>query len=259
MRPRIVIAGLAAAALLASAGPAAAGIVNVQSVLATEAEEGLSGSVSGTADWRTGNTELLVLGAAAVARQRRGRHLVVAIVRGDLGTAAGVRIAAKTFEHLRYRLELGHRITAEAFAQHDYDQFRRLSVRALGGVGPKIDLLTTRRARLAAGVAYMLEWERLRNDGAVDAGEATLAHRMSSYLTGAFDLGERLQAVETVYAQPRIDDPGDIRLLEELSFSVKASERIALTTAFSLAWDSRPPATIKGLDTALKSSLTVAF
>jgi putative salt-induced outer membrane protein YdiY len=248
-----------ALAAIGLASPARAGIVNVQSILATEADEGLSGAIAGSADWRTGNTELLVLSASPVARYRRGNHLFIGIVRGELGRSKGQRIISKTFEHLRYRHRLSPRLTAEVFTQHEYDRFRRLELRALVGAGPVLHLLRGEEYRLSWGVAYMIEYEELRGDELPDAGEDDLAHRASTYLTGTYELDERVQFIETIYVQPRLTDASDIRLLNDSQIVFKITEDIALTTAFSLAWDNAPPQGIEQLDTSLKSSITYTF
>ncbi len=236
-----------------------AGIVNVQSVLATEAEPGISGGLKLSADWRTGNTDLLVLGAAPVARYRAGDHLLIAIVSGEFGRSRGERIIAKTFEHLRYRHAFTDRLGAEVFGQHAFDQFRRISLRALVGGGPRVIVIDRKRGQLSAGAAYMLEYERLREGDTADAGDTQLNHRASLYVTGNYELDAKIQVVETLYVQPRLNGLRDVRLLNETQLVVNLTETIALTTAFTLSFDSKPPETIEKLDTALKSALVVHF
>jgi hypothetical protein len=258
MRARIALLTLAAATV-AGAAPAHAGIVNVQSVLATEAEEGLSGSITAGVDWRTGTIRLLGLSAAPVARYRAGDHLLIGIVRGEYRTFGDSKVVARTFEHLRYRYRLVPRVTAEVFAQHEYDEFRRIELRALAGAGPKFDLVHRPRTNLAWGLAYMLEHRRLRDDDQPDAGARRTQHRASSYLTGSYQVKDDLQLVETFYAQPVLTDPGDIRLLSESQLVVKLTDQLALTTSFVLAYDRRPPAGVKRLDTALTHTVGYSF
>jgi len=238
---------------------ASAGIVNVQSVLATEAEPGLTGAVKASADLRTGNVDLLLLSAAPVARYRAGDHLIIGILRGNFGKSKGARIISRTLEHLRYRNQLSKRLVGELFLQHEFDQFRRLATRALVGVGPKLAILSRSKLSVDFGAAYMLEYEKLRSDSEVDAGQDELQHRASTYLTGRYEIDDRLQLVETAYAQPRLTDATDIRLLLEIQLVVKATARVSFTTAFTVAHDSAPPAAIDKTDTRLKSSITVEF
>jgi len=248
--------------VVGAATEARAQIVNVQSALSTEAKEGLSGSASATADWRTGNTRLLLLGVSPVARYRAGDNLVIAILSGNYGKSADTTIAKTAFGHLRYRRKLRDRILGETFIQAMYDEIRLLKLRALFGVGPKFDLVKRKHFLVSLGIAYMLEYEQ-PNSSALET-ENTTYHRASSYLTGSFELDDHVQVVETVYVQPRIDDPGDIRVLDESQLVTKVTKRVALTTSLVVAYDSSPLTKEDGteldtLDTTMKTSITVEF
>jgi len=257
MRIRVVIVSLLA--LVAGPRLASAQIVNVQSVLATEADQGLSGSVRGSIDYRTGNIDVLRLSALATTTYRQEDHHLIAILKGDFGKASGDRYIARTFEHLRYRNQLTDRFIVEGFLQHEYDQFRRLELRALAGLGGAVRLLRGKRYNLSVGVAYMPEYERLRDDEQSDAGQDSFFHRTSSYANGAIELDKRIQFVQTVYAQPRINKPSDARYLSESQFVVQLTEHLTQTTSFSIAYDTRPPEAIEKRDTALKSTLIYSF
>jgi hypothetical protein len=263
---------------------ARAGIVNVQSILATEAEKGLSGAVSGSIDWRTGNHTRLLLSIAPVARYRTGPHLVIALLSGEYYRDTD---DLRFFEHVRYRYRLSARILGEVFAQHERNDKRLLVLRAVVGAGPKLELVDRDKLHVGVGVAYMLEVECLKyaeclQDGAPDPYLTLLApeespslnHRASSYLTVGYEIDERLQLVQTLYAQPRLTDLGDIRLLSESALVVKLSKHLSFKTSFTLAYDSMPPEyeyndpnnpdnpglpDVKATDTALNSTITYDF
>src|SRR5207302_7329690 len=112
--PRLAFAIVMAAALaLPSLGRAQ--IVNVQPLLDKQARPGFSGTVEAAADWRSGNTNLTLLGGDAVGQWRRDRHLVFLTLHGELGTKSGVEFVSKDLEHLRYRVRLHRALAAEAF------------------------------------------------------------------------------------------------------------------------------------------------
>ncbi len=244
------------------ANRAEAGIVNVQSALATAAKPGLSGSATATIDWRTGNSKLLLLGLSPVARFRAGDHLLIAILRGDYGKSGSTDITRKAFAHLRYRYDFHPRILGELFQQSEYDKFKLLKSRVLVGAGPKIDLLSNKRLSIALGVAYMFEYEN-PSSGALET-DSKVFHRVSSYLMGRFELDDRVQIVETVYAQPCITDPADIKLLNESQVVIKLTKRIALKSSLVVGFDAEPlnksdGTPLERLDTATKTSVTVSF
>jgi hypothetical protein len=250
----LVLAGLA--------HRADAQIVNVQGRLAKPPEkDGVTGQIELKLDWREGNNRFFDVGGVASVLFRRGRLLGLALVRGEYGNAAGgIPIARKAFEHLRARVTLDCRWKWEAFAQHEYDAFRRLSVRGVAGTGPALQIVNEDRVGILAGAAYLFELEQLdTRAGRIDAGQRSTASRASMYVTGTEKLGGGASITQTLYVQPRLTDPGDIRVLGELSVTVKLSKRIALTDGFVAAYDRTPPDGIRRYDTQLTIGLVVTF
>jgi hypothetical protein len=248
----------ALAALLAAApAPARAGIQNVQSALATEVDDGFSGNVAGSIDWRSGNISFLSVALSSSVRVRDGKNLLIGLVRLDRKSSGDDLIFGRTFEHVRYRYLLEDWLLIEAFAQHEYDAIKRLNIRAVGGFGPKAEVLEGEGYGVGVGVAYMYELEQLSVvDGLADSGTNDNAHRISSYIVGHYEHSERLQLVETLYVQPRVTDLDDTRFLSESSLIVKATDKLAITTAFTFAFDNRPPETVEKTDIALQTTLT---
>lgn len=240
---------------------ARAQIVNVQGALAkAPAEDGVTGQVELKVNWREGNNPIIDLGAAGNLIVRRGRVLGLAVARGNYGRSQGLTLTKKSFEHLRARVTIDCRWRWEAFAQHEYDQFRRLSLRALAGTGPALQIVDAKSFALLAGAAYVLEYERLdHREGTVDAGERSVSHRGSFYVTGREAVGAGVEIVETVYAQPKITRPSDVRLLAELAVVSKLSSRVALRNALTAAYDATPPDGVKRYDTALEVAVVVTF
>jgi hypothetical protein len=236
-------------------------IVNVQGALAKPpATDDTTGQVEVKLNWREGNNPLFDVGGAGSVLVRRGAVLGLLLARGEYGTSRGLILTKKSFEHARTRIALDSRWRWEAFAQHEYDQFRRLSLRALAGTGPALQILDTKAIALLAGAAYLYEYERLdRRPGTIDAGARSTAHRASVFLTGHEDASATAAVIETVYVQPRLDDPGDVRVLGELALQSKLSTHFALKNSFTVAYDRTPPDGVKRYDTALEVSLIATF
>ena len=236
-------------------------IVNVQGQLAKAPDkDAVVGQVEGKIDWREGNNPLFQIGGTAAVLVREGKFLGLALVKGEYGVSRGVDLSKKSFEHLRLRYSVDCRWKWEAFAQHEFDRFRRLSIRAIAGTGPALQIVNEKSFGMLAGAAYMFELEQLdERPMTIDAGERTIFHRASFYLTGVEKIGEQVSIVETIYAQPRLGDPSDFRLLGELSVATKLSKRIALTDSFTIAYDRTPPDGIKRLDTQLTVGVLITF
>lgn len=240
---------------------ARAQIVNVQNALAKPPEgDDVIGQLELKLDWREGNNRLLDLGAAASLLAQEGRFLGLAIVRAEYGRGRDDTFKERTFEHLRARVTLDCRWKWEAFGQHELDHFRRLTVRALAGTGPALQLVHTEPFSLLAGVAYMFEYERLDNrEGTIDAGDRTVYHRASTYLTATQLFGETAALTATAYYQPRLAEPRDYRFFGEAVITGKLSKRVALTDAFVIAYDSRPPDGIQRTDMQLRIGLLLTL
>jgi hypothetical protein len=264
MRPavRSLCAGLplALGGLLAFSGAAQAQIVNVQPLVAKVDREGPSGDLDASADWRSGNTDLLLLSGSVSGRYRAGRHLAFAFARGEYGVADGDRFASSHLEHLRYRVGLVEPLELEAFAQHDRDEFRRLSLRVVGGAGPRLHFMRWAPMDAAIGAAYLLEYEELDPTGdEPDAGETQLNHRLSLYLTMAIRFSDWLRLGYTLYVQPRFDDFEDVRVLSETELLISANKHLSFKLSLGVAADTEPPIGVRLVDAKRKASIQVSF
>lgn len=254
-----------------------AGIVNVQSSLATEPAEGLSGSVTGSVDWRTGNLTRLLFSLAPVARYRAGSHSIIGLVSVDYFRDSRL---LRVFNHLRYRNTLTKRLLGEVFIQHERNDKRLLGIRVVAGAGARYQLVESKKLRVGLGVAYMFEYERLQNQGAdfqliLPETRETDNHRVSSYLTGSYEMADNLQIVQTLYAQPLMSKLSDIRLLSDSVLVVRVTKSVSFKTTLSLAYDSIPPEydyvgalppdeaptppSVKAFDSVLQGSITYDF
>ena len=128
-----------------------------------------------------------------------------------------------------------------------------------GGRWPTLRYRLHRYLRRGAGRSLHGRYQRLRAVGQLDDNEKEWAHRLSSYVIVAFNVSDVIKLGETFYFQPSLEGGQDVRLLSESEFLVTFKGRFALKTAFTLAYDSRPPMGIHGLDTGMKTSLQVSF
>lgn len=244
-----------AAALVVPAAAHAARIINVQPAVSRGAVDGISGEISGQLNWNTGNTEVTQISAGAGALYVTGPHRLYFAGRAAYGIDSGEAFVNNLFEHLRYRFRWKPAFSGETFVQHEFDEFRRLQLRALWGVGPRFDLPVPKPLELAFGTAWMLEYERFTEGDERDAGADPLPPRWSSYVYAAATLTEGIQITHTTYAQPKFDDFGDWRLLSESSALLDVKSWLAVKLAFTLAYDSRPPEDVEKQDTAFGTSL----
>jgi hypothetical protein len=154
--------------------------------------------------------------------------------------------ANNAFGHLRYNYLANDWLTWEAFTQLQYDEIQQIDARLLTGTGPRVKLLRTDSSQLFFGLLYMYEHEESVNVFEIPE-ERTLDvvlndHRLSTYLSGGFQITETFSINHVTYFQPNLEDFfGDFRISSETSLSFKISKKLAFRTYFQLMYDERPP------------------
>lgn len=83
--------------------------------------------------------------------------------------------------------------------------------------------------------------------------------RFSSYLSAHATLSDGIDAVTTTYFQPRVEDPGDIRIESESAFVFKVTKLFSTGITFVAHYDSNPAPGVLRTDTELKNVLTLAL
>ena len=257
MKNRIVFLGAIVLGALLTAAPAWA-IVNV--LPTGKGKDGLSGKLSTSVTWRTGNTELLQLAASSNASFHKGPHGVLFKAQVTYGSKSSEVYIARTFEHLRYRYEWLDWLTFETLFQHQYDMFKQLKFRALLGGGFATQWQPLEDLSLVFGSTYLLEREVEGDDVEITLSSfSDFEHRWSNYLQVGWNLTETIGLKSTTFVQPKFTDFGDLRIHSENGLTVKANESFGITVSFTASYDSQPFADVEPLDTNLKTSLDFTF
>ena len=271
------VLALATAAL---AAPSVHATVNIEKYRMALEEDGAAGSISLGITSKTGNVDFFETGLGGTGGFRSGRHLLLAVVSGtysakrtgsdrqeDPGGSlldSDARYANKLLGALRYNLSLNHRLAGELFTQLQYDEFLRMDLRSLGGAGVRLSVLDGERGNMHLGSGYMLEYES-QDPELVAEDPTTLAHRWTSYVSFAIEPIDGLTLSSTSYAQPRITDFADYRLLNESALSVGLGEHFSLGIAFTLRHDSDPVRLVDGepplvpTDTSITNKISLEF
>lgn len=243
-------------------GTAMANPVNSEKLLNDPQEGGFSGSVDANFSLSAGNVERLSLGVGGgmqywtlhpegVGYGTRPapegappffRNRWVLIANGQFVRFSLHEVVNSGFAHTRYTRMWLPRLGLDVFAQAQYNELTRLTRRLLAGVGLRVDPVNRRRLQIWAGTGYMTEFER-NNVIPEDPHPAQVVnHRWTSYGVLQARLWDAaVVARSTTYAQPRIDDFGDIRVLESVQIEARAVPVLALGIEFEAQYDSRPP------------------
>lgn len=228
-------------------------IVNVLPALSMN-KLGWGGNASGVLNWKTGNNFLVDVTAEAQVRYAWPKDIVYWIGRSRYAEGKDGPIISQAFEHLRYRREIYGRLSGEIFVQQEYDSFRRINLRALNGIGPRVEVYSTDTVDVAFGTAYMYEYERVRPENDLPS-QTHSASRWSNYGQFAWKPEDDIVVQQIVYAQPLFTNMRDIRALSESSLLLKGRGHLAFKVALRIIYDSRPPADVKTTDTGFETSI----
>jgi Protein of unknown function, DUF481 len=230
--------------------------VNVEPLRQQLTQDGWGGRVRASVATYAGNTEGVILGSAGFVGARGQRNLAYGVLNGDYARLNGAVSVAKWFAHGRYNYELSDDLWWEVYGQIESDRFRRVAVREVVGVGPRLALLQTAVIDLFYGVAYMYEHEDFSTEERHADGTA---HRVSNYLAVTMKLHERIVLTNVTYAQPRLTRFSDVDLLSASSADFTVTKRLHSRLDAVVRYSSVLPADIERFDLELKNSLELLF
>ena len=252
------LTGVITTLLIACASPARAQ-VNIEVLRRDDPPLGRSGSLGGDFTLRTGNVDYVQLGFS-------GRHYVVTdnqtrliVGNGGIGLLGRNRFASSGLLHYRRTYNPRDWVSPEWYGQANYDRAQLLSFRVVGGGGIRTAVVRGPWGQFGAGMALMLEHERLELPDSALHPHQTTAVRSSSFLTLRVVSEGGFVVTSTTYLQPELRALRDVRVLENVRLASPISQKIALTVSFNLRYDSRPPDGVRRLDTALRMGVTYTY
>ncbi len=192
--------------------------------------------------------------------------------RADQAVTAEVRTAGRYFVHARYAHRLGEtQLWGYGFAQADQNFFRRLTLRQVNGGGVEWRVPIGADLNFSVGTALMAELNRFATDTIDD--DAGWHIRNSSFIAVQARLGARVSAGGSVFVQPRLDAPENLRALGQATMVYDLGPRVdpkgevepsffdrfgsKLRYDLRVDHDTRPPEGVKPTD--LIGELSLAF
>jgi hypothetical protein len=234
------------------------GQVNTERMRALDVE-GVRTTLGGDLTVQSGNVDLFEVGVTTRFDVRHTPHY--AFLAGELryGTKDDVPFRDRTFGHLRYNYRLLSWLVGEAFTQLERDAFARLRLRTLAGGGLRVQYLDTEAVKIFQGTTPMYEHESLEGRGLVEHPPSTSTVRWSNYLNVRLRFTETTHLAATVYAQPRLDEFRDVRVLHQATLGVNVTDHVRLHAELNLSYDSRPPDDVETLHLALRNGVQVSL
>ena len=240
-------------ALAAVPRPAGAQIVNTLEGFEAE-ERGWSGALGGSLRGTGGNSEVFDVATDARAQYQNERQRWRALFGYAFTRSDGEDEAEELFVHLRHNRRFAPWLRSLAFAQVQRNPFQRLQSRLLLGAGARFELVRAERARLALGLAHMLEREELEG---LDDGSTR--QRLSAFLDLGLPLGTNASLSATTFVQPLWEDFSDVRISASLELAARVVGDLSLVSSLEIAHDSEPPPDVEETDWTVRSGLRLAL
>ncbi len=244
-------------AALLTASPAGA-----QRVLNTERVEprnvsGVFTRIEAGADLQGGNSDILNLKGSGTLGYH-GTHSWILLVGGlsYLKSSGNVSVDDQ-YMQARYGWIFSERTRTFHFVQLQKSRAQALSRRLLVGSGLRHAFVSSERGRLELGAGLMWESERL-NESKLPPGVPARSDDWRGDLIGVASrkLSTTATLSDVFYVEPRVDEPADVRILNEARLAVKVVKGVDLNVTFRWLHDSRPPPSIGRDDLELETSVS---
>jgi hypothetical protein len=240
-------------------GRAASAQVNAEPLRKKLETKPFSVTVQASLDARTGNTEGLDASGAGGVGFANGPHLAFVFGSAEFARFNDTTSVDKSFLHARYNYQFCSWVWGEAFAQLQSDQFQRILLRDLVGLGPRIALYKSKTFDAYVGTGWMVEHDAIDIlPGSNDLADY-YAHRWNNYASLDYTMDTRISVATTLYVQPRWNDFGDFRVLEETAVVFKITTILAASITGDYHYDSRPPTGVVSTDLEIKNVLSVTY
>lgn len=233
--------------------------VNIESMRKKKEEKGFQSNLSFTLGYTSGNTDVMNLKTSLRTDYFSSDYdafLAASIQRGEKDDS---RYQNKGFIHLRGMKPASNTTTIEGFIQHEFNDFTLLKSRQLLGAGGRFTLIDLshpdKTKKLFVGVGAMREWE----DIDTNPEEEIETTRSTNYISGRYELDERIRMSGTVYYQPRFSELSDYRLLFDGGLAFDITESVAFLIKINYRYDSKPPVGVEDYDFEITNGLTLSF
>ncbi|WGO97048.1 DUF481 domain-containing protein [Saccharophagus degradans] len=256
---RTFIKAIIAAAALHSA--TAAAITNMEYLHKQGEQDGLHGNIELSLKGKSGNSNRQTHSVAGQLSYRTGVHQWLTSASAEYGESNKVKDTDNKFIHQRYIHHNSNKLAIEGFVQYQEDTFKLLDSRALVGAGARFKISQKDDDYLfnfGVGAYYTEEVYNLPETATDEEREEQYA-RANSYINYAKQLTQSTSFSNTLYWQPRLGDIADSYAYNNLAFTVKISEKLALKVTLETQYDSKPVGELEHVDHSYFTSLAYSF
>jgi len=162
--------------------------------------------------------------------------------------------------HLRHNFKLSKGIKTFEFYQLQFNDVLILKKREVYGLGLRFHIINRDSLNSNFSVGVMKEQEILNENFLLQSENAeTNYYRLNTVLGLQLILSETLKIDNVFYYQPYFKEFEDYRILNELRFTTKLSNKFNLITAMNIRYDNKPPGLLEKTDLFLHFGFNLLF
>ena len=232
-------------------------ITNIESQRKRGETEGLKGEIEFTLSGKSGNNDKQLIEASARADYRQQQHQMLGIINHEREKNNGVENSDNSFVHLRYIHHNTPAFAWESYIQYQQDSFKSLDSRSLVGGGARFNTSPEDESYLlilGVGAYYTEEVYDLQMGKQHDDYV-----RASTYASYVKPLGANATLSNTLYWQPRLSQPSDCYVYNNLALELKINASLSLRITVESQYDSDPVEDNENADHNYKTSLLYRF
>ena len=220
---------------------ASAQIVNIENARIHSDTTGWMGGASVDMSLSQNNQSVFGTGLDAHLEYKTPNNRTMWLILGDYNflKGGGQEFASSAFSHFRYNVKIAKGVKWEAFTQLQNNKITQIRSRFLLGTGPRFKLVKNKKLKMYVASLVMYEHETELTTPQVKLDEM----RSSSYFTFSWKPISTIELNSTTFYQPLINQFSDHRIMNEISFSVKANKHFGLGVKWNYLYDSHPAGT----------------
>ncbi len=223
--------------------------VNVESRRASREKNGIFGDVNIGGNLQYGNTNIMSLNASSLVGYKKNRHTVFGFGNFSYTSESLFQrddIQNSSMGHIRYNYQIKKWLYWELFTQAQTDQNLFVDFRYITGTGMRFVPYRTDEHLFVLGSSYMPEYEILDKEVILPFpsdldSRKTWVHRWSNYISYRANITDQFVFQTTVYAQPRFDRFGDLKLFNENNFTMEINNLLDFGVSLNVGFDREPP------------------
>lgn len=216
-------------------------IINVESARMQSDTVGWMGSFGAAFSITKNTSQIFGAYADAQLQYKTSNDQGIWMILGNLNflKVAKSRFVSDGMAHLRYNKKVNEWLRWEFFGQFQNNDITQIDSRILAGTGPRFKLMKLPTFRLYAALLFMYEREKEATIPIVRHSDV----RNSSYISFTWLPKDYLEMISTTYFQPRLSQFNDFRILNQISFKVKATPHFSLSVKWNYLHDKAPAGT----------------